>query len=159
MANSVGRVVILTPLVVFGIGMVGSVAVESGMSWYRTLTLPPWTPPGQVIGFAWSMLFLLVTISIVLVWMRVPRGWAFTAIQALYAVQALCFLGWTTLFFGGHAIVAAGVVSAVYACAIIAGSVLVWPHSREAAIVQIPHAAWVCFATALTVVVWTLNRG
>ena len=148
---------IAIPVTIFLIGMVGSVFVERGMAWYRTIALPAWTPSGQMIGFAWGMIFLLVTIAAILLWMRVPRGKRFTALVVLFAGQAVFFVAWTFLFFTQHLFVSAVIVSGLYAADILATAVLAFPRSREAALALIPYAAWVTFATYLTYAVSALN--
>jgi len=150
---------IAIPVVVFLIGMLGTVFVEAGMEWYRTLVLPPWTPTGEIIGFAWGVNFLFVTIAAILLWMRVPRGRTFTTLAVLLAGQAFFFVGWTFVFFAQHLVLPAVLISGLYALDVWATAVIAYPKSREATVVLIPYAAWVTFATYLTYVVWTLNQG
>jgi tryptophan-rich sensory protein len=55
-----------------GIGsfLMGSSPVEN--SWYQSLNLAPWTPPGWVFGAAWTTIMTLFSIYMMLVFREYP---------------------------------------------------------------------------------------
>ena len=65
---------IIIPLITVIVSVSGSWATDAGMGWYDTLNLPSVTPPGYVIGIIWSIIFILTTISALVVWNKPQKG-------------------------------------------------------------------------------------
>lgn len=145
------------PLIVFLVAYLGSYITEANMSWYRTLTLPPNTPPGVFIGFVWSTIFLLVTLSIILFWMRAPRGKRFVQVNMLFAVNAILNVGWTAVFFGMHSVNGAVWAAGILALSVLSLIIAIFPISRLSALLLVPYFGWVVFATTLAYRIAVLN--
>jgi benzodiazapine receptor len=149
---------ILIPLVVFLTAFIGGRITSGGMAWYRTIKLPSWTPPGGVIGAVWTVLFILSAASALIVWNTAPHDGRFWAVVTLFLVNACANVFWSYLFFGVHHIYAA-IWEAVFLCLTVLGLIwLIWPVSLVAALLLVPYAAWVAFASYLTYSVWLLNK-
>jgi tryptophan-rich sensory protein len=125
-------------------------------SWYDLLRKPDWTPPGEVFGPVWSVLYVLMAVAAWLVW-RV-RGFAGAQVAlGLYALQLALNGLWSVLFFHLHALTAATVEIVVLWAAILATTLAFRRISATAAVLMLPYLAWVTFASALTFAIWRLN--
>ncbi len=148
---------LIIPLAVFVFSLIGSVATEFGMPWYNSLALPSWTPPGMVIGLAWTIIYALTAVSIWITWNLVPHRRPFWTIMTLFVINGFLNIGWSILFFGFHLIAIALIEMVLLEVTVIALIALLWNRSRTAAVLLIPYGLWVAFATILTIAVWSLN--
>lgn len=149
---------IIIPLVTILTSGVGSWITNNGMKWYKSINLPTWTPPGSVIGTVWTVLFILATISALIVWNTAKHNNYFWWIIGLFLVNAVLNVGWSFLFFGQHLIGPAIFEAGLLGLSVVGLVILIWPLSRLAASLLIPYAAWVSFATYLTYSIWSLNK-
>lgn len=82
-------------------GALGSLSTASEVrGWYTTLVKPGFNPPSWVFGPAWTALYVLMAVSIWLVW-RSPAPEAGATKITWFAMLALN-AAWTPLFFGLH---------------------------------------------------------
>ena len=155
------RLAVLPAFVVLclAVGAAGALATASSVStWYPGLNKPSWTPPASWFGPVWTMLYVLVAIAGWRVWCAAPgpdRGRAL----ALWVVQLGLNVLWSPLFFGMRAPGLALVDIVLLAASIVAFVVTAWPTSPVAALLFVPYAVWVGFATALNAAIWRMNRG
>jgi benzodiazapine receptor len=121
--------------------------------WYEALQKPWFNPPNWLFGPAWTVLYILIAIA---GW----RTWVFnraSRAMTLWWVQlALNFL-WSPLFFTLHSIGGALLVVSLMLLSILAFIALRWNRDRVAALLFVPYAAWVAFATSLNAAIWWLN--
>lgn len=142
--------------------LVGGAFTESGPgSWYQTINRPSWTPPGSVIGSVWTVLYMLMAIAAFMVWRR-SRATpalrpALPAAAAVYGVQLVLSGLWSVVFFGLRS-PGLAVVNIVLLLAMIGVTMRVFrTFGRTPAMLLIPYAAWVAFATVLNVTIWRMN--
>jgi len=149
---------LVIPALTFLIASFGSWLTGQGMNWYKTINLPAWTPPGSIIGTVWTVIFILATISALIVWNRCYTEKNFWLIIFIFIINAFLNVGWSYLFFNlnliGPAIIEAGVLG----LSVLALIILIWPYSAAAAILLLPYMLWVFFATYLTYSIWLLNK-
>ena len=150
---------ILIPFVTIAVSVAGSAFTSSGIGsgWYEAIAKPAWTPPGSVIGAVWTTIFILSTISAILVWNSAKHDLRFRWIIGIFITNAFLNVFWSFLFFGQKMIGSAVIEAAILDLSVIALIVLIWPVSRAASVLLIPYAAWAAFATYLTYSVWRLN--
>lgn len=149
---------IVIPLVTLGVAWLGNWLTSGGMEWYKTIKLPAWTPPGSVIGFAWTIIFILSTISALIVWNKFSHDKRFAWIIGLFLINAGLNVFWSFLFFNQHLIGWAVIEAGLLGLSVIGLIILIGPISRLAAWLLVPYAAWVAFATYLTYIIWALNK-
>ena len=139
------------------VGALGSLFTNPSIdTWYTSLVRPGFTPPNWVFGPVWTLLFILMGISLGIVWEN--RGslyknktlWAFT-------IQLILNLGWSYCFFFKHDIMLAAVEICVLLLAIAVNIYYASKIDRIAAWLLVPYLAWVTFATALTFAFLQLN--
>ena len=98
-------VCILIPLVSGAI--VGMLTMSGVTDWYSTLNKPWFTPPDYVFGPVWTVLYILMGISLYLV---ISQGWENETVKTgiiLFAAQLGVNLLWSLIFFGLHSPLAA----------------------------------------------------
>jgi benzodiazapine receptor len=132
-------------------GAMGTLALPD--AWYVALAKPSFNPPNWIFPPVWTLLYVLMAIA---AW-RVYRaaGWC-TALGAWIA--QLVFNGaWSPLFFGLHRIGWALADIIVLLALVVTTTVLFFRRDRIAGSLMVPYAAWVAFATLLTLTIWRLN--
>jgi benzodiazapine receptor len=146
---------ILIPLVSGAI--VGMLTMSGVTDWYSTLNKPWFTPPDYVFGPVWTVLYILMGISLYLV---IMQGWENETVKTgiiLFAAQLGVNLLWSLLFFGLHSPLAALACIVVLLALIVATIMTFYRLSKPAAVLLVPYLAWVCIATALNAGVVFLN--
>ena len=146
------------PLIVLATAVIGGMITSRGMAWYKTIKKPLWTPPGAVIGVVWTFIFILSTLSALIVWNFIPHGTRFWVIIVLFLLNALANIFWTYLFFGTHHMYAAIWEALFLEVTVLCLIELTKAVSAGAAFLLLPYAAWVLFASYLTYRVWALNK-
>ena len=145
-------------------GIVGSVFTVSSISgWYATLSKPLLNPPGWIFGPVWTTLYLLMGVSLWLIWKSdskdLPAGeagkkraiWLFLAQLVLNAI-------WSPLFFGAQSIGGALAVIVLLWAAIVLTILVFTKVSKVAAWLLVPYILWVSFAAYLNLAIFILNK-
>jgi tryptophan-rich sensory protein len=121
--------------------------------WYAGLAKPSFNPPNWVFAPAWTILYILIAIAGWLIWRHDPHGVPFY----LWALQLLLNFLWSPIFFTAHLTGWALVLILALLLTIVAFIVVAWPALPIAAILFLPYAAWVAFASILNASIWRLN--
>jgi len=151
--------VILCVVIVMVLGAAGGfVTAGSIPDWYAKLTKPPGTPPNVVFGPVWSVLYLMIGISLARVWHFAPTGPEKRRALIRFAIQMILNLIWTPLFFGAHLVsVALAVIVSLWVMILL--TILAFkPLDRVAAWLLVPYLVWVSYATYLNAGFFVLNR-
>ena len=67
-------------------------------TWYKDLNRAPWSPPNYVFGIIWPILYLLMTISVLLVLFN-KKCYPYCRPITFFILQLILNLSWTTVFF------------------------------------------------------------
>jgi tryptophan-rich sensory protein len=127
--------------------------------WYASLRKPAWTPPAWLFGPVWTLLYLMMAVSVWLVWRE--RGFsagAGVAAITLFAVQLILNALWSVIFFGWRRPGLALLEILFLWTAIFATMLSFWRISQIAAWLMWPYLMWVTFAGFLNLSIWKLNR-
>ena len=139
-------------VLVVGGGMVNGMVNIPG-PWYEALQKPWFNPPNWLFGPAWTVLYILIAIVGWRIWERERSG----RLMVVWWLQlALNFL-WSPVFFGAQQIGWALVVVLGMLSAVLAFIALAWNRDRTSAVLFLPYAAWVAFATLLNGSIFLLN--
>ncbi|MBC7992331.1 MAG: tryptophan-rich sensory protein [Rhizobacter sp.] len=142
--------------IVFVTAAIGSVASIEAGTFYTQLTRPAWAPPVSAFGPVWSVLYVLMGISVWLVW-REQGARHLRAALTLFIAQLFANALWSWLFFAWHQ-GAFAFAEVLVLLALIAATIAVfWRISRLAGVLMLPYLAWVCLASALTWSLWQNN--
>ena len=141
-----------------GTGVVGSVFTISAIStWYTTLQKPIINPPNWVFGPVWTILYILMGISL---WLILRNG-IHTARKRqsviLFSLQMGFNLLWSLVFFGGHSIGGGLIVIVILLLLVGATIYAFYGVSKPAVWLLVPYELWVCFATVLNTLIFLLN--
>jgi translocator protein len=156
------RFVDLLALVLFvafclGVGALGASVVDASVdSWYADLVKPSFTPPNEVFGPVWTVLYLLMAVAAWRVWRSADRDTRRGPLT-LFALQLALNLGWTVVFFGLQKIGAAVATIVVLDVGVVVTTLAFRTVDRLAAFLMLPYLAWVVFATVLNIAIWRLN--
>jgi len=144
--------------VCFAAAAVGAMFTSPNVpGWYANLDKPSWTPPSWVFGPVWSLLYLLMGISLWQVWRK--TGFRAAAMPlTLFGIQLVLNMAWSGLFFGLRSPAAALVEIVLLWCAILATMTAFRQRSAPAGWLMLPYLAWVSFAAALNLAIWYLNQ-
>ncbi|ACA15931.1 TspO and MBR like protein [Methylobacterium sp. 4-46] len=130
-------------------------------TWYAGLAKPGFTPPNWMFPVAWSMLYAMIALACWRVLGTAPasadlrRGRSVAL--AAYAVQLALNAIWTPVFFAAHSLLGGLVVIVALLVMILWTIRLFWPLDRAAALLLVPYAGWVAYATAVNAAVWRMN--
>jgi translocator protein len=124
--------------------------------WFVQLAKPEIMPPGWAFPLAWSIIYVLMGLSLAMV--ITARGSRGRGVALLvFAVQMAVNLAWTPVFFGLHEVVAALVMIGVLIALVVLTILLFWRIRRSAGLLLVPYLAWLGFAFILLYQVHTLN--
>lgn len=142
------RSLILFILVVMGCGILIGTVTAPG-AWYVNLEKPPFNPPNWVFAPVWTVLYGMIAY----VGWRVWDG----PLRSLWLLQlALNFL-WSPVFFEAQMTELALIVVLMLLGTILAFIRRALAYDRVAAILFLPYAAWVAFASLLNGSIAVLN--
>jgi len=139
-------------LLVVGVGGLVGISAQPD-AWYESLAKPPFNPPNWVFGPVWTTLYVLIGIA---GWRtfetdRRSRG------MVLWCVQMVLNWCWSPVWFGLHMLWPAFVVILAILATILAFIADRWERDRVAALLFVPYALWVAFASLLNLSVAILN--
>jgi translocator protein len=149
---------IISIIIVFLAGAVGTVyTLQEITTWYVSLTKPSWTPPNWAFGPIWSTLYVLIGISLFLVWREgLDRKDVRLAIL-VFAVQLVLNVVWSLVFFATHNIFGGLVLVILLWISILVNIIVFYRISKPAGLILIPYLIWVSIASYLNYTVFLLN--
>lgn len=128
------------------------------LSWYATLNKPFFTPPSWLFGPAWTVLYILMAISAILIWRKGLKKKNVREALKIFAIQLILNLSWSPVFFGAKNILLALFIILVMLVFIVKTIRAFGKIDKTAAYLLYPYILWVSFATVLNFSVWYLNR-
>lgn len=145
---------LLIPLIV---GFLSGIATaESITTWYAGLNKPFFNPPNFLFGPVWTLLYILMGVSLFLVLRVGPHPLRSKAI-VIFSVQLVLNALWSFIFFAFHAPGWALLEIGVLWTCILYMIFMFGRISRVAGLLQIPYLLWVTFATLLNAAIFYLN--
>ena len=137
----------------------GGLLTRPNLDWYATLQKPGFEPPNRAFTIVWPALYAMMAVSAGLAG-RAPgsdedRRSAFIWFFIQLAIGVL----WSYAFFRLHNPGFGLIAIMAFLIAIVITIVLFERLSRPAALLLIPLALWVSYATALNFAFWILNSG
>jgi translocator protein len=158
MDNNIVKLII-SVLACFAAGGIGSIFTSKSVStWYPALKKPKYTPPGKVFGPIWTTLYLLMGISVFLVW---QKGLAIDGVLlafVLFWAQLVLNALWSFVFFGLKS-KGGGVITIIILWLLIMATIVTsFRVSWLAGAILIPYIIWVSIASYLNIGIWWLNK-
>ncbi|CAG0981434.1 MAG: tryptophan-rich sensory protein [Candidatus Methanoperedens sp.] len=140
-------------------GALGSFFTTPAIStWYATLIKPSIAPPNWVFFPVWTALFIMMGISLFLVWKKGFQDHQVKAALSVFAIQLILNILWSAAFFGLRSPLA-GLIEIVILWIVILVMILKFMRiSKVAGLLLIPYILWVTFAAMINFLIWSLNR-
>jgi translocator protein len=139
-------------------GGIGSIFTTAAIpTWYAGLVKPAFTPPNVVFGPVWSTLYLLMGISLFLVWRMGSSVPAVSIALVFFWSQLLFNTLWSISFFGLRSPLLGFLNIALLWTLILITLVLFLRVNRPAGLLLIPYLLWVSYASVLNLAIWRLN--
>jgi benzodiazapine receptor len=121
--------------------------------WYAQLAKPSFNPPNWLFAPVWIVLYILIAITGWVTWRRDPNGLP----MRIWWGQLVANFLWSPVFFWAHLTGTAFLIILGLLVLILAFIAVVWSHDRLAAMLFLPYAAWVGFASILNGAIFFLN--
>jgi len=138
-------------------GFLGSLFTTPAIpTWYQTLHKPFFTPPNWIFSPVWISLFLLMGISLFLVWRRQDHPQVKTAL-IFFFVQLILNILWSAAFFGLRSPLLGLMDIVLLWIAILLTTRDFLKVSKMAGFLLLPYLLWVGFAVLLNLALWILN--
>lgn len=139
-------------------GILSGLISQSGLTeWYINLNKPEWNQPSSIFGPVWTSLYLLMGISLGIVWKKSETNPEGNAAMKLFALQLFLNFWWSIIFFRFHSLSAAFAVVLILLTLIIIIIFKFSKLSKTSSWLMVPYAAWVSFASILNYTLLTLN--
>ncbi len=123
--------------------------------WYPFLDKSPLTPPGSVFFVTWTILYILMGVSIGLV--RQTHHSRRVLLTGLFLFQLAINICWSILFFYLRSPIGGLILIVLLFLLITAYTGLVRPVDSVAALLFIPYVLWVAFASYLNLYIYLNN--
>jgi len=124
--------------------------------WFEALVKPALMPPGWVFGAAWTLLYILLGLSLAMVLHArgaQKRGRALV----LFGLQLLLNFAWSPIFFAWHQVATALSIVAAMIVGCFALILVVWRIRPVAGLLLYPYLGWLMFAGLLNYEILRLN--
>ncbi len=153
------------------VGILGSKYTDMGMLWYNTeLIKPALVPSKWVFPLAWNIIFIATAISLIMVWdkgheakkflffkFKTSPDQKFWLIIILFVLNGVLNVYWNYIFFVLHDFSLAFKEMILLEIIILAKIFLIQKISKPAALLLIPYAIWVGFASYITYQIMLIN--
>lgn len=140
-----------------GLGAIAGIyTAEAIPGWYETLNRPSFNPPNWLFGPVWTTLYILLGISLFLIWNQPASKERDFAILVFLFQQALNFF-WSFMFFYFNMIGLALLEIIILWISIVIMLGVFYKIKPMAAYINIPYLIWVTFATILNAGYFILN--
>jgi len=134
-------------------GLIGSLFTTSAIPvWYAGLQKPVFSPPNWIFGPVWILLYILMGISVYLIWEKSAKK-----VVWLFWMHLIFNASWSIIFFGFQNPGLALINIIIIWLFIIILIIKFWKIHKLSAYLLIPYLAWVSFASLLNYFIWQLN--
>ncbi len=124
-------------------------------SWYAGLNKPWFVPPSWLFAPVWTALFLLMGLSLFLVWEKGDKG--FRLAVSVFGVQLVLNIMWSAVFFGLRSPFLGLLEIAALWVAIAVNIAVFWRIRKASGYLLVPYIIWVSLAALLNYNIWILN--
>jgi benzodiazapine receptor len=128
----------------------------AGNPWFDALAKPPLMPPGWVFGAAWTILYILLGLSLAMI-LHAHGARDRTKALILFALLLLLDYAWPPVFFALHKVGPALTIVAATIGGTLALILIAWRIRVLAGLLLYPYLGWLMFAGMLNYQVMVLN--
>ncbi len=135
----------------------GRITIGSIGPWYRNLNKGCWTPPAWVFGPAWTLLYILMTLSVWMIYRTKSTKSRHRIAFFFFFSQLIANALWSFLFFKLHMPGWALVDLGLLIFLIVITFIYFFRIHRLAALLLLPYLMWTIYAFSLNAAIWWLN--
>jgi len=140
-------------------GVLGSVFTTPAIpTWYATLIKPSFAPPNWLFFPVWTALFIMMGISLFLVWQKGLENVQIKIAISIFGVQLILNVIWSAAFFGLRSPLAGLIEICILWIFIVVTILKFMKISKTAGLLLIPYIFWVSFAAVINFFIWRLNN-
>lgn len=140
------KVLVACFAIVFFTAFIGSLVNDTG-GWYNNVK-PSITPPSYIFPIVWTILFIMIALSIYYSWTIAGREGR-KVILVFFGANLFFNTAWSVLFFGLKDTSSAFFDLLFLWISIAALIVYLWNDNKKAALLLVPYLLWVSFAGIL----------
>ena len=149
---------IVSIVVCEGVGLISvPLTIGSIPSWYSILHKPFFSPPNWIFGLVWTILYLMMGLSVYLVWTKGLKLKKVRVALLIFLVQLTFNLFWSIIFFGLRSPLFALYDIILLWIAIVITLLNFYKISKLSSYLLIPYLFWVTFAAILNLSIVILN--
>jgi tryptophan-rich sensory protein len=145
---------ILIPLALGAIA--GRFTAQAVPDWFASLNRPSFSPPNWIFGPVWTVLYILLGISLYLIWKQIPSKERNNALL-IFSIQMFLNFIWSFVFFYFNQIGLALIVIVGLWISIVFMLISFYKLKPSAAYLNLPYLLWVTFASVLNAGYFILN--
>ncbi len=149
------KLLILCVALCLGGGFLSGLTSQNTLGIYESLNLPDLYPPGYLFSIVWTILYILMGISLYMVLNSPMKRDILTL--GVFGIQLVLNFAWTPVFFVMSNYLAAFILLViiwVFAALMI---YFFYKADKKSGLLQIPYLVWLTFAAYLSYSVYVLN--
>lgn len=132
--------------------------MNDAAAWYESLVQPTFAPPAWVFGPVWTVLYIIIAVSYgYVLWLAIRKRISWRIVLP-FVLNLLFNLAFTPIQFGLRNNALAAVDIVLVLLTLVWALMVIRPHARWVALVNLPYLGWVMFATVLQLSITWLNR-
>lgn len=155
MINIKWKSLIINIAIPLAIGGLSSLLTMNSMEKYKSLNIPPLSPPGWLFPIVWTILFILMGIASYIIYESTSKYK--TSALIAYSVQLLLNLSWSIVFFNSNMYWTSVAIIIALIIMIIITTIFFRLIDKRASLLLMPYIIWVLFATYLDISIALLN--
>ena len=124
--------------------------------WYNNLNKAPWTPPGWVFGFAWSLIMICFSVYMARLFVDF-KGLLLKQLMILFSLQFLANVLWNPLFFNWHLVLLALLVLLILIMLLVIIHLNFSGWKKFNNLLIAPYLLWLLIAFSLNLYVLIVN--
>lgn len=133
------------------VGILSGLLTMNNMGIYAFINRPPLSPPSWLFPVVWTILYILMGISVAIFYTKTEK------VPKIYILQLLVNFIWPLIFFNLEAYFLSFIVILLLIVLVIKMIQEFYKVSKISAILQIPYLLWLLFATYLNFAIYLLN--
>ncbi|MGA2668921.1 MAG: TspO/MBR family protein [Ignavibacteria bacterium] len=139
-------------------GIIGSFFTSKNIpTWYATINKPTFKPPNWIFGPVWTVLYLMMGISLFLVWRQRDTVNISQAVM-FFSIQLILNALWSFIFFGMKLLLLGFIEICLLWIFILLSIISFSGISLTASLLLIPYLLWVSYASVLNYFIFKLNN-
>ncbi|KKP88316.1 TspO protein [Candidatus Nomurabacteria bacterium RIFOXYC2_FULL_36_19] len=132
--------------------------MNNAYNWYSQLIRPTWAPPSWLFGPVWTVLYVLIAVSFGKVFLMALKKEISFAVILPFILNLFFNFIFTYIQFGLKNNLLAALDILLVLGTLVWAIIVIYPHVKWIAYMQIPYLLWMAFATVLQLTVTYLNR-